>query len=527
MLKNQHDRLQVTNQIYHQRGESSMAQGVLPYKYEEEKSSTGMTALAGLPVYLDLASVLGLSDHIRTHMQVKEQGWTDEQSILSLVLLNLAGGDAVDDLKVLEKDKGFCTVLDRIETKGLTRKQRRAQERRWRKEQHRTVPSPSAMFRYLSAFHDPEEEKKREKGKAFIPTPNEHLRGLMKVNRDFIATIQKHRPATEATLDMDATLVETQKEEALFGYKGVKAYQPFNVWWAETQLMLHTEFRDGNVPAGYEQLRVLKEALEILPEGVRKVSLRSDTAGYQHDLLIYCEKGDNARFGRIEFAIGADVTREFRKAVAEVAEPEWKPVMKEIKGALRKTTKEWAEVCFVPNKIAFTRNAPVYRYLATRELLEQPELPGMEGQIELPFPAMTMQAKHYKVFGIVTNRDAEGSELINWLHERCGKSEEAHSVMKEDLAGGRLPSADFGENAAWWWIMIFALNLNTAMKQLVLGESWAAKRMKALRFSLINLPGRIVTGARQLVIRIVQGHSSLPVLLEARQRILELAHASG
>jgi hypothetical protein len=31
---------------------------------------------------------------------------------------------------------------------------------------------------------------------------------------------------------MDATLVHTQKEDALFSYKGYKGYQPFNVWWA-------------------------------------------------------------------------------------------------------------------------------------------------------------------------------------------------------------------------------------------------------------------------------------------------------
>ena len=317
---------------------------------------------------------------------------------------------------------------------------------------------------------------------------------------------------------MDATLVETQKEDARFSYKGFKAYQPFNVWWAEAQLMLHTEFRDGNVPAGFEQLRVLKEALDVLPEGVEKVSLRSDTAGYQHDLLRYCEHEKHERFGRIEFAIGADVTKEFKKAVAEVEE--WKPVMKEGK----KTNKEWAEVCFVPNAIGSCKDGPVYRYLATRELLRQEALPGYEGQ--LPFPVMTMDMKRYKIFGIVTNRDLEGSTLITWLHERCGKSEEAHSVMKEDLAGGKLPSSDFGENAAWWWIMILALNLNAAMKQLVLKESWSAKRMKALRFSLISLPGRIITRARQLVIRITRGHPSLAVLLQARQRIMELAHAS-
>jgi hypothetical protein len=496
-----------------------MAQGALPYKYEEEKTASNMTALAGLPVYLDLSSVLNLGESISTHLHAKVQGWTDEQMILSLILLNLAGGDSVDDVKILQKDEGFCKVLGRIETKGLDRKQRRDQERRWRKERCLSVPSPSAVFRFLAAFHDSEEEKKRVKGKAFIPAPNEHLQGLAKVNRDFVASFQRRCPHSEATLDMDATLIETQKEDALFSYKGYKAYQPFNVWWAEQELVLHTEFRDGNVPAGYEQLRVFKETLDMLPEGVENVYLRSDTAGYQHDILKYCEKGENRRFGRIEFAIGADVSKEFKQAVAEAEE--WKPLMKEVKGEWKPTAKEWAEVCFVPNEIAYAKNAPVYRYLATRELLRQPELPGMEA--ELPFPAMTMEKKRYKIFGVVTNRDMDGNELVNWLHGRCGKSEEAHAVMKEDLAGGKLPSSDFGENAAWWGIMILAFNLNSAIKQLALGGSWATKRMKAIRFALINLPGRIIEHARHLIIRLARNHPSFPLLIEARQRIMRLA----
>ena len=286
--------------------------------------------------------------------------------------------------------------------------------------------------------------------------------------------------------------------------------------------MLHTEFRDGNVPAGYEQLRVLQEALEMLPKGVTKVYLRSDTAGYQHDLLRYCEKGENKRFGRIEFAIGVDVTKEFKKAVAEVEESEWKPFWKEIKGEKRKTGAEWAEVCFVPNAIARSKSDPVYRYLAIRELLEQPELPGMEREVDLPFPTMSMEKKRYKLYGIVSNRDLGGTELIHWLHKRCGKSEEAHSIMKEDLAGGKLPSSAFGENAAWWWIMILAFNLNSAMKRLVLNGSWVTQRMKAIRFSLIGLPGRVMNHARGLIVRLVKNHPSLEVLVKARQRIMEL-----
>ena len=497
-----------------------MPQGVLPYKYEEEKKESGLTALAGLPLYLDLASVIGLSDHINTHMHVRPtQGWTDTQVLLSLILLNLAGGDHVDDIRVLGRDEGFSRVLKRCELKGLTRKERRVMERRWRKEHHRVVPSPPAVFRYLEAFHNAGEEKKREPGKAFIPAPNEHLLGLIRVNKDLIASIQSCTPEKEATLDMDATIDGTTKKNALFSYKGYRAYQPLTTYWAEKHLILHTEFRDGNVPAGYEQLRVLKDALAMLPKGVEKLYLRSDTAGYQHDLLKFCE----TREDRIEFTVGSDVTQEFKRAVHEVEEADWNPLMKKVKDKMVPTDTQWAEVCFVPEAISRSKKDPVYRYLATRCPLKQAVLPGMEGQ--LPFQTMERDTVRYKIFGIVTNRDIPGNELINWHYERSGKSEEAHAIMKEDLAGGYLPSSLFGANAAWWWITGLAFNLNSAMKRLVLDSSWASKRMKALRFSLINLPGRIIDHARDLTIRIAKGHPSFEVLVKARQTIIELAHA--
>jgi uncharacterized membrane protein YqjE len=285
-----------------------MAQGVLGFKYEEEKHDMGMTGLAGLPLYLDLLHVMGLSKLIGHHVQVKQRGWTDAQMVLSLMLLNIAGGDCVEDLRKVEKDEGFCRILAQMEQQGMKRRERREEERRWRKKRFLSVPSPSSAFRFLAMFHEADQHDKRVERKAFIPIPNGHLQGLAKVNKEIAAFMQKRAPEKEATLDQDATLVETAKQDALFGYKGFKSYQPLNTWWAEHQIVLHTEFRDGNVPAGHEQLRVLKESLSLLPEGVEKVRLRSDTAGYQHALLRYCEQGESQRFGRIEFVVGADVT---------------------------------------------------------------------------------------------------------------------------------------------------------------------------------------------------------------------------
>ena len=90
-----------------------MPQGALPFQYAEENTSTGMTALSGLPAYVDMAEVSGLVESVRTHMNVKkgDQGWTDAQMVMSLVLLNIAGGECVDDLRILEKDEGLGRVL--------------------------------------------------------------------------------------------------------------------------------------------------------------------------------------------------------------------------------------------------------------------------------------------------------------------------------------------------------------------------------------------------------------------------------
>jgi hypothetical protein len=221
------------------------------------------------------------------------------------------------------------------------------------------------------------------------------------------------------------------------------------------------------------------------------------------------------------------VTAEFKKAVmTEVSEKDWQPLYEEYEGKKIRTNQEWAEVCFIPDAIGHHKGDPRYRYLAIREAMGSVELPGMP-QPELPFPTVRIDLQQYKLFGLVTNMAWEGERLIHWHRERCGKSEEAHSVMKRDFAGGKLPSGDFGENAAWWWIMILAMNLNTIMKRLALGGSWVSRRMKAIRFSFITIPGRIVERSREMIIRLAKGHPALALYLEARRRIMGMIPVPG
>jgi hypothetical protein len=497
-----------------------LTQGVLPFQYQIAKKLGGITSLAGLGPYLDLIYRSGLAESIerRLHARSGEQGWTDFQVIRSLILLNLAGGNHVNDLNRLEEDPGLKRLLSRIEKMDAGYRGHWWQDRRrWRKIKTRTIPSATAAFNYLSGFQPDLKTTDRKGDGVNVPSPNAALSGLQQVNKDFLAYVQKQFPEKTATLDQDATLIKTDINTAYFCYKHFRAYQPLNTYWFEKDLLIHTEFRDGNVPAGFEEKRVLEEALSQLPEGIHKVYLRTDTAGYQKELLQYCAQGQHPRFGVIEFAIGADVTTGFKAAVLTLQPQDWHPIIeKDAWDNERLTDQEWAEVCYVPQWVAHKKENPHYRYLAIREPLKPPH----HRETPWPFPTMTTSdGKFYKVFGLVTNRTLPGNELIHWHRQRCGQSEEVHSIQKEDLAGGYMPSHEFGVNAAWWWIMILAYNLQSVMKRQILGGDWKTQRLKALRYHLINLPAQVICHGRQLIVRLAAEISTSQTLIEMRARI--------
>jgi hypothetical protein len=241
----------------------------------------------------------------------------------------------------------------------------------------------------------------------------------------------------------------------------------------------------------------------LLPEDVEKVYLRSDSAGYQSELLQFCAEGQDERFGVIEFAIAARVSSSFKDAVRQVKEEDWQPIYKqEPDGTQIKMHQEWAEVCFVPSWAAYKKNQPTYRYLAIREKIYDKSADESTELLELPVQTISSNQQHYKLFALVTNRDLPGSDLINWHRGRCGKSEQVHDTQKNGLAGGQLPSNAFGVNAAWWQIMILAFNLSRLMQLVALPKPLKEKQMKGIRFHVIQLPGRVIRHARQLWVKV-------------------------
>lgn len=93
-----------------------------------------------------------------------------------------------------------------------------------------------------------------------------------------MAAVQHQAPQRTATRDVDATILETHKHTATRTYAGTRGYQPVIVVWAEQDLIMHDEFRDGNVPAGCGNGRILERAVASLPAGITQTFVRGDRA---------------------------------------------------------------------------------------------------------------------------------------------------------------------------------------------------------------------------------------------------------
>jgi len=466
----------------------SIAQGILPFQLIENSSKSLLTSFAGLPLVMETFRALGLPQSIKKHLCIlqKEGKYQETDYIESFICLFASGGECVDDLDLLREDEGLKKL-------GLH------------------VPSPEAARWFLHAFHDEKLLSGRVPEKAFIPEETVELKGLGEVQKDLIRKATRKEGPWKATIDLDAVIIESQKEEAFFTYLGEKGYQPMTAYWAEQDLIVADEFRDGNVPARMDILRVAQEALAALPPTVRLVRFRSDSAAYVHEFLDWCRQEISGR-PRIEYAISAEMTEELRAAIEALPEEAWKPLRKITDQGLIAGRKEWAEVEFVPSQPSKKKTMKPDRYLAIRIRPSQGEL--------------FRDGHPYHYFSVVTNMWSwDGERLLRWQRERCGTIEKIHDVMKNDLAAGVLPSKYFFVNAAWWRLNTLAYNLLSVLKREALPQSWWPLRLKALRFHLLNLAGRVVEHARTLFLKITQHHPHFLIYKEAREKLLLFSSA--
>lgn len=179
------------------------------------------------------------------------------------------------------------------------------------------------------------------------------------------------RPQTIATVDQDATIIESHKEAAYPHYEGGCGYQPMVSVWAEANLVLSCEFRDGNVPARQDPLNCAKLAFSALPDTVIERYFRGDSGCHEKELLAWLNSPDRAaeKGGRIGFCVSASMSPGLAKALAEITDAEWKTFGRDPDG----TARQWADVDYLPSAPyeGKEEKVPPLRYVGLRLLKSQ------------------------------------------------------------------------------------------------------------------------------------------------------------
>ncbi len=267
-----------------------------------------VTPWGGAALVVELYRKAGVEAAVERALPKKKssKGLRQGQMVESFVLMSALGGDCIDDIERLRQDKGLRVML------GYQ------------------PPAPETARQWLDKFHDEAFMQIRPLHGSFIPRESTAVAGLKEPNRQVVWTyIDKVKPDWQVTLDVDAQLVETAKANAKYCYEGYRAFEPMEVEWAETGLVLADELREGSVPPGRGIKEIVDEAYNMLPPGPWRVKVRSDSAGYQQDVL------DHWQGREWQFDVSADMSQGLKQEIEALPQEAWKVWKEEGRGMVR------------------------------------------------------------------------------------------------------------------------------------------------------------------------------------------------
>jgi len=406
--------------------EASLPQLILPTKLE--RSSERLTSLGGLVVVEELARAVGLWEDVDRVLEGPKsgRGYAPHAFVQGLVWMLHAGGRRLEDLRELRAEQEVLGVL------GLE-----------------AVPDAGTVGDWL--------RRQGERG----------AEAMQAISRKLVAPCWPS--AEELTLDVDATEIEAEKQEAQWTYHHVQGYMPL-VGYVDGVCVGH-EFREGNESPGAGILEFARHCEAALPAG-KKIYFRSDSAAYQAKVINYYSQPGRS------FSITADLDVAVRREIANLPEAAWQPYRTPEDIA---TDREIAETVHSMNG---TEQA--FRLIVLRWPNPQPSL---------------FEADRYCYHAVAANREEAASAVI-WKHNGRGNSENWHKELKSGLGMEQMPCGQFEANAMYFAIGVLAYNLAQLLKRQVLPVAYRTATVATLRWKVYRLAGKLVRHARGWMLQI-------------------------
>jgi hypothetical protein len=430
-----------------------MTQTVLSFKLgsTEEK----ITAHAGLAVFGEFVHATGILKEVDKALKGPGSGagYMPSRYVEPLMLMLQGGGRTLEDIRVLRNDGALCELL------GLE-----------------GMPSSDAVGDWL-----------RRQGNG------DGLYGLGIIRQLIVRRTLNRDTATDYTLDIDATQIIAEKEEAKMTYKGETGYMPIVGHLAENGLVIGEEFREGNDAPGARNLEFIKYCVSQMPAGKRIAYFRADSAAYQADIINWCEEDED---NPVLFAIGADLDAAVKTAISSIPSEDWRPYQD---GYIAETVH------------SMNRTKKAFRLIVIRRPAQMDLLTGQEKMSE-----------RYTV--IASNRAESVQEVVAWYNRRGDCSENRIKDLKIGFGMERMPCGDFAANAMFFRLGTIAYNLFVLFKVAALSNDWRKAQVQTLRWRLYNVAGKVVHHGRRLMLKVSAWLYEM--LAEIRVRSRELACAT-
>lgn len=323
------------------------------------------------------------------------------------------------------------------------------------------------------------------------------LLGLGKVRDEISRRILQRDGISEYTLDADATLVEAEKRDARMSYKGMPGYMPMLGFLFESGICFLDEFREGNISPGSGQVAFYRECKARIPEGKRVGFYRADSASYQAELINALE-ADHVRW-----AITADQDSAVKGEIRRIEEAAWcEPVVG--------CGYQIAETIHTMNE---TQKA--FRLIVKRWGKAQGDL--FEGHTE-----------KYAYHAVASNWLEEqkcAEEVLGW-HNQRGEAENFNKELKSGFGMEQMPCGEAWANAVFFRIGVIAYNLFIGFKRLSMPSAWQKRTIATVRWKLIQVAGRIVRHAGQVILRLCMQAKEWDLMIGIRQKCFQESMAT-
>jgi len=427
-----------------------ITQGKLPFKLEITDEE--ITPRSGLALYAEVLRAFRIEDGVEEHLPQpgSNRGYKPWRFVEPLLLMLYGGGRHIEDLREIRDDVALRRLI------GLEE-----------------MPSLSTFGDWLSRCGE-----------------KSGVEGIGRVNGDVARRILRKDQTQRYTLDVDATVIEAEKQGAAWTYKKVKGYQPILGFIAENGVCLSYEFREGNVVAGARAVEFLEECERVLPEGKEMNTIRSDSAFYQAEVLNWCEERGKS------YTITAGKDRGVLEAIATVRD--WKK-LRTLEGEEMDR-----EVGTAIHIMAKTEQA--FRLVVQRWKNAQRDL---------------FKAEDWCYHVIATNLDDLTAEEVVWWHNQRGQAENFIKELKSGFGMEQMPSGVFSANALYFGLGVLAYNTAQALKLFFLDKEWRRHTIGTLRWRLVEIAGKVIRHGRQLILKLAVPLEKLEVLLRIRELCLE------